>query len=242
MKKLLPILLTLLAVLAFGLTACAPNEETGNISSVVPDPPSHTESGDTGNTGGNDDTPNASNEESGHTYLIAYFSLTEVISEGANASSSATPYAGNTESVAKEIQKQIGGDLFKIQTVKTYPTSHSECSKVAEQEMRSNARPELSSHVDDMEKYDVVFVGYPIWWYREPMAIRTFLDEYKFGGKTIIPFCTTLGAGISQSMNNISGQCPNSTVVKGLSLSTGRADNSVAVKNWLTEIGLIKGV
>ena len=90
-----------------------------------------------------------------------------------------------------------------------------------------------------MDDYDVIFVGYPIWWYQEPMAIRTFLEEYDLTGKTIIPFCTTMGAGISQSIENIAEICDKSTIVDGLSLSTGRADNSAAVRDFLEKIGLL---
>lgn len=223
MKKMLS-LFALAALLAFVLAGCAMGTNSGgNTVPTVPDGPS---------------SPDPDGGFDGN-ILIAYFSLTEVIPEGANASSHATPYAGNTESVAREIQTQIGGDLFKIQTVRTYPTSHSECSRIAEQEMRSNARPELSSHVEDMAQYDIVFLGYPIWWYQEPMAIRTFLEEYDFGGKTIVPFCTTMSAEISQSIGNINELCPDSTIVNGHTFSTGRADNSSAVTEWLTEIGML---
>lgn len=170
--------------------------------------------------------------------LIAYFSLIDIVPEGADASAHATPEIGNTESVAMEIQNQVGGDLFAIHTVQNYPVSHSECSGIAKEEMRSDLRPELSTHVEDMSQYDTVYLGYPIWWYQEPMAIRTFLEEYDFAGKTVIPFCTTLGAGISQSEENIAGLIPEAKLLSGLSLSTGRQDNSERVSEWLTEIGM----
>lgn len=248
MKKISYLLIPFL-LLSFVFTACTGSSGGNPTVPTVPTVPprnDHTNSTDgslPGQTTNPEESDNSgdhsSGDESGHKILIAYFSLTEVITEGANASSSATPYTGNTESVAKEIQNQIGGDLFKIQTVRTYPTSHSECSKIAEQEMRDNARPELSSHVENMDDYDVIFVGYPIWWYQEPMAIRTFLEEYDLTGKTIIPFCTTMGAGISQSIENIAEICDKSTIVDGLSLSTGRADNSAAVRDFLEKIGLL---
>lgn len=226
MKKITLFLVALFAVLTLTLTACTPNANGGESTTVpvVPNIPT---------------TDDESDENTEFNVLIAYFSLTEVIPEGANASSHATPYVGNTESVAREIQSQIGGDLFKIQTVQTYPTSHSECSRIAEQEMRSDARPELSSHVEGMADYDIVFVGYPIWWYQEPMAIRTFLEEYDFEGKTIVPFCTTMSAGIEQSIRNINNLCPDTTVVNGYTFRTGRADNSAAVTDWLTQIGML---
>lgn len=180
----------------------------------------------------------SSQEESGGKTLIAYFSLADIVPEGADASAHATPEIGNTESAAKEIQAQVGGELFAIKTVQSYPVSHSECSAIAEEEMRSDARPELSTHVENMEDYEIIYIGYPIWWYQEPMAIRSFLEEYDFSGKTIIPFCTTLGAGVEESEDNIAALCPDSTVLEGLTLYTGRNSFSEPVAEWLEEIGV----
>ena len=170
--------------------------------------------------------------------LIAYFSLIDIVPEGADASAHATPSIGNTESAAIEIQKQVGGDLFAIKTVKTYPVSHRECSAIAEEEMRSDARPELSTHVENMADYDTIYIGYPIWWYQEPMAIRSFLEEYDFSDKTVIPFCTTLGAGVSESVDNIKSLLPDATVLSGVTLRTGRQDMSGDISDWLSDIGM----
>lgn len=177
-------------------------------------------------------------EESGGKTLIAYFSLVDIVPEGADASAHATPEIGNTESAALEIQTQVGGDLFAIKTVQTYPVSHSDCSAIAEEEMRSDARPELSTHVENMEDYEIIYIGFPIWWYQEPMAIRTFLEEYDFSGKTIVPFCTTLGAGVEESVDNIKTLCPDATILDGLTLRTGRDSFSESVAEWLEEIGI----
>ena len=177
-------------------------------------------------------------EEKDSKILIAYFSLTDIIPDGADAVTHATPSIGNTEYAAMEIQKQTGGDLFAIQTVETYPVSHSECSAVAEEEMRSDARPKLSTHVENMEDYDIVYIGFPIWWYQEPMAVRTFLEEYDFSGKTIIPFCTTLGAGVEESEENIKSLCPDAVVLDGLTLHTGRDSFNEPVTEWLEELGI----
>ena len=162
----------------------------------------------------------SSDSQKKNNILIAYFSLVDIVPEGADASTYATPNIGNTEVAALEIQAQTSGDLFAITTVQKYPVTHSECSVVAEKEMRSDARPELSSHIENMEDYDIIFVGFPIWWYQEPMAIRTFLQEYDFSGKTIIPFCTTFGAGVEESQKNIKTLCPQAEVLKGLTLHT----------------------
>lgn len=104
--------------------------------------------------------------------------------------------------------------------------------------MRSDARPELSGHVENMEQYDTVYIGYPIWWYMEPMAIRTFLEEYDFTGKTVIPFCTTLGAGIGESEENIASLAGGATVLEGITLRTGRQDMSEDISSWLADIGM----
>ena len=170
--------------------------------------------------------------------LIAYFSQVDIVPDGADAVSHATPASGNTESAALEIQKQVGGDLFAIKTVKVYPASHQECSAIAEEEMRSDTRPELSTHVENMDDYDTVYIGYPIWWYQEPMAIRSFLDEYDFSGKTVIPFCTSLGAGVSQSESDIKAMLPDASVLSGITLHTGRHDMSGEIEAWLSDIGM----
>ena len=182
--------------------------------------------------------PTVSEETAGGKTLIAYFSLIDIVPEGADASAHATPSVGNTESAAMEIQKQVGGDLFAIKTVQTYPVSHREASAIAEEEMRSDARPELSTHIENMDEYDTVYIGYPIWWYIEPMAIRTFLEEYDFSGKTIIPFCTTLGAGVDESVKNISSLADGATVLDGVTLRTGRKDHSEDISEWLSDIGM----
>lgn len=182
--------------------------------------------------------PTANEETTGGKTLIAYFSLIDIVPEGADASAHATPSIGNTESAAMEIQRQVGGDLFAIKTVQTYPVGHREASAIAEEEMRSDARPELSTHLDNMDEYDTVYIGYPIWWYIEPMAIRTFLDEYDFSGKTIIPFCTTMGAGVEESIENITSLADGATVLDGVTLRTEREDHSEDISEWLSDIGM----
>ena len=170
--------------------------------------------------------------------LIAYFSQARIVSEGADAVSSATPYVGNTFSAAQEIQKQIGGDIFEIVTVDSYPVNHREASAIAERELKANARPALATHVKNIESYDVIFIGYPIWWYTEPMAVRTFLEEYNFSGKIIVPFCTTLGAGVAESVSDIKSLCPGANVLEGATLRTGRQDMSADISKWLSKVGM----
>ena len=236
-------LICILAVcLLCSLAACGSSEpsvseETPSSSATIPTEDTTMPSNEPDTTTSQPDSDAAEPTAEKKT-LIAYFSLVDIVPEGADASAHATPSIGNTESAAIEIQKQVGGDLFAIKTVKTYPVSHRECSAIAEEEMRSDARPELSTHVENMADYDTIYIGYPIWWYQEPMAIRSFLEEYDFSGKTVIPFCTTLGAGVSESEDNIKSLLPDATVLSGVTLRTGRQDMSGDISDWLSDIGM----
>ena len=104
-------------------------------------------------------------------------------------------------------------------------------------EKRNNARPELSSRVNNMDQYDTVILGYPNWWGTFPMAVFTFLEEYDFSAKTILPFCIHEGSGLGSSESDIRKLCSGATVLSGLAIrggSVGRADQLVA--NWLKSI------
>ena len=143
-------------------------------------------------------------------------------------------WSGNTKKVAEQIHQEVGGDIFEIKTVKQYPTTHAETSKVAEQEMKSKARPELASKVTDMKSYDVIILGYPIWWYTAPMAVNTFLDSYDFKGKTILPFCTSGGYGVTKSVEDIRKEVKDAKVLNGL-----LANDSSTVNPWLEQAGVL---
>jgi flavodoxin len=141
---------------------------------------------------------------------------------------------GNTEIIAKKIQGHIGGDLFKIDTVKPYPADYTETTNVARDELRKNVHPELTDTVKNMADYDVIYLGYPNWWNTFPMAVFTFLESYDFSGKTIVPFCTHEGSGLGRSENDIKKVCPNAKVFTGIAIrgsSVTGADNMV--NSWL---------
>jgi flavodoxin len=146
---------------------------------------------------------------------------------------------GNTEVIAKKIQGLTGSDLFRIQTVKTYPEDYTETTNVAKDELDKNARPELTEKVNGMDAYDVIFIGYPNWWGTMPMAVFTFLESDDFSGKTIIPYCTHEGSGMGSSERDINKLCPNAKVLSGLAIkggSVGRANKELA--NWLKKLGM----
>lgn len=144
-------------------------------------------------------------DTNGNRILIAYFSHT-----------------GTTEEAAKEIQAVAGGDLFAITVTDPYPSSYQSTVDRARRELDQNARPGLSSRVERMEDYDVILLGYPIWWHTAPMAIDTFLESYDLNGKVVLPFCTSGGSSIEESMPDIRslGRRRGASVGNGLTANT----------------------
>lgn len=166
--------------------------------------------------------------------LIAYFSR-----KGNNYVSGkiANLSVGNTEVVAKMIQEITDGSLFHIESKNAYPEDYTETTEIARKELRVNARPELTDQMDDIAAYDVVFLGYPNWCGTMPMPVFTFLEEYDFSRKTIIPFCTHEGGGLGHSEKDIAKRCPTATILKGLAINgstVGSAKNTVS--EWLDKI------
>jgi flavodoxin len=148
---------------------------------------------------------------------------------------------GNTEVIAKKIKEFIGGELFEINTVKPYPIDYSETINVARDELRKNARPELTEPVKNMDDYEVIYLGYPNWWGTFPMAVFTFLESYNLAGKTIIPFCTHEGSGLGKSIEDIKRICPGSNVLKGLPIRGSQVRNAHdEIISWLQGLEIKK--
>ena len=167
------------------------------------------------------ETPEQTDETSG--VLVAYFTRT-----------------GTTEGMANAIHQVVGGDIFAIKTVTPYSSSYQEILTQAQQELQDNARPALSSTVPNMNDYDVIFIGYPIWHGTCPMAILTFLESYDLSGKTIVPFCTSGSSSISSSEQAIQTACPDSTILEGLGLTSSETSNPQSpVAAWLEELDLL---
>lgn len=150
--------------------------------------------------------------------LVAYFSHT-----------------GNTEKVAQLIQSKTGADIFKIETAAPYPSVYRETTELAKQEKADNARPALKNKVENMAQYDVVFVGFPIWWHTAPMAVATFADSYDFSGKTVITFCTSGGSPISESTPDINKWFKGANVIEGI---RAYPDDTAATEKWLAGLNL----
>lgn len=187
------------------------------------------------------------NKENGKT-LVVYYSL--VLPDGTDASASASrvivdgePH-GTTEYMAKVIQEETGADVFEIQTVQEYPTEYRDVTSQASEEKESGFRPELATHIDNIDQYDTIFVGYPNWWGDMPMALYSFFDEYDLSGKTIIPFNSHGGSGFSQTVQSIATLEPNATVsTDGLSLSRGTVPTSRdTIAEWVANLGYQKNI
>lgn len=144
-------------------------------------------------------------------------------------------WSGHTKAVAEQIQQEIGADIFFIQPGKEYPQDYSECVDIAKTERNENARPPVSSTVDNMGQYDVIFVGYPIWWGKAPMFIYTFLEQYDLNGKIIVPFCTTGGTPIDGSITDIRTSAAGAQIVQG-----SESSDPAAVSEWLKNIGAVQ--
>jgi flavodoxin len=146
-------------------------------------------------------------------------------------------HTGNTREIANQIHKIVGGDIFEIQAVMTYPDDYEEVKKRARQELDSGYKPALKTKINNINSYDIVFIGYPIWWGTFAAPVKTFLSEYNFSGKTIVPFCTHGGSGLGRSVPDIQALCPHSTILDGLAVwgkNAKTAQNDVST--WVRRI------
>ena len=239
MKKVTAFLIS--AVLLLSFTACGNNDQKMPSEGVI-DRPQQSQNTDNNQNSSDQSTDNNQNNQSntsdGSKILITYFTVPETdgVDTVANASRVAKDgkVVGNTEFIASIIQETLGGDLFAIETVQEYPGSHSPLLEFAYNEKSDNARPELSSHIENLSEYDVIFVGFPNWNADLPMPLYTFFEEYDFSGKTLIPFVTHGGSGFSSTIRTIKSLEPDATVVEeGLSVSRNNVANAENdVKEW----------
>ena len=189
-------------------------------------------------------TPETSQIQNNGKILIAYFTMPET--DGTDMSSSASRVINNdelmgaTEYVARVIQDNTGGDLFQIETEQTYTGTHDPLVDQAADEQDENARPALKTTIDNLDDYDVIFLGYPNWWGDMPMPLYTFLEAYDFSDKTIIPFNTHGGSRFSSTISTIEELQPNATVIEdGLTISRNDvADAESEIVDWVESLGL----
>lgn len=245
MKKLL--LTVILIVCLFMLGGCQNSGSTGNQTGK--NNSSAVSQSDKSDTSKQDDKSAVSKSESGVSAdnntsdgtktLVVYFSRTGEQYGVGNIDK------GNTAIVAEMIAEKTGADSFEILPKEDYyPYTYDALTDIAKQELNDNARPEIKGTVPDLSKYDTVFIGAPVWWGDWPMIMYTFFEGNRdaLAGKTLIPFSTHAGSGLSGFDSKLSGACPDSTVGTGLAISGTDAQNNQdsvreSVDSWLSGLG-----
>ena len=226
-KIILPISLLLLLT----LVSCQSNEGTSdsNSNAVISD----------------GETDFTLNEEYGNT-LVAYFSEPET--NGADAVAGASRIVqngevlGNTEQIALWIADYSNSDVHQIDTVEDYPGDHDELVEQAQDEQQSNARPALSESINNLDQYDTIFVGYPIWWADLPMPMYSFFENENLSGKNIIPFSTHGGSRFANTVATITELESNAAVESnGYTVSRNNvSDSRDAVYDWLSNFASVR--
>ena len=227
-KKYTAVLLS--AVLAVFLGACGASAEgeTDEAAEVQESAESPESSGSQGSEGG---------------ILIAYFTAAE--NSGVDAVSSASysevngEAKGRMQALAEMIQVETGGDLFSIQTEEIYPADGGDLIDYAAEEQSEGARPALSTHIENLDDYDTIFIGYPNWWADLPMPLYSFFDEYDFAGKTIIPFNSHNGSRFSNTISTIEELEPEADVIEnGFTINERNVPDAAGeIADWLSELG-----
>ena len=227
----------------------AADEEQSTEEAVAGEEQPAEESTETETEQSTEGTAEAESSEAGaqSSLLVAYFSYAEnaALPDDVDASASASiqPWngalTGNTGVVADMIAQATGADLFSIRTVEQYPDTYDATLDQGQQEQSDGARPELATHLENLDSYDTIFLGFPNWWGDMPMAVYTFLDEVDLSGKTVIPFVTSGGSGFSNTISTIQQMEPQATVQEGLSIGASSATGAQQqVESWLSELGL----
>lgn len=201
-KKGISLLLTLL--LLFSSAACG-QEEDGESS----------ETHRSGGTTGTEETTEEAGAATDGKILIAYFSWADNAVSGEEVDAQTSPSVtepGHVAQLATWVQEETGGDLFSIRVQEPYPTDWSECLDRANQEKADDVHPELAETLDNIDEYDVVFLGYPNWWYSCPMALFSFFDQHDLTGKQVYLFCSHGTGGLAESVEDISEALPDSQI------------------------------
>lgn len=223
MKKLLILLLGVFLI--SGFTSCGDDEPTNE-----PQNP------DTETPDGSDDDPDGDEPDANPgKILVVYFSRT-----GYNYPNQWLDI-GHTARVAGYIAELTGGDRFEIVPVVPYPDNYEEAVAIAREEYDGNARPAITGRVENMDEYDTVFIGGPVWHGAMPMIIRTFYESYYLSGKTLVPFSTHAGSGLADCERLAQSYYPNNTILGGLAVRGTDSQNARPdVEAWLRRIGIIE--
>lgn len=173
----------------------------------------------------NHETPAPSEDDTAENaaVLVAYFSAT-----------------GTTEGVAEKIADALHADLYEITPEEPYTSAdlnyNDSSSRVSTEHNDPSIRPAIAGSVENMGDYDVIFLGYPIWWGQAPQIIRTFLESYDLSGKTVVPFCTSASSDIGSSASNLHSLAENAVWLEGRRFSGGVSDSSIV--SWINGLNL----
>lgn len=245
MKKILSLVLPF--AMAFSLAACSVNTSNAATSEspVVPQTDNTTEATTTA-----EPTEAAESESlpvSTANTLVVYFSMPETTDPNNMTEEEDNSVVvidgevlGNTQYVAHVIQQNTGADMFRIEPETPYPVDHDTLVDLAAEEQNSSARPAIRDHIENLEQYDTIFVGYPNWWGDMPMILYSFFEEYDFAGKTIIPFNTHGGSGFSSTIEEITRLEPEATVNQdGFTVSRNNVQEAEPdILAWLNQLSL----
>lgn len=187
-------------------------------------------------------------EASDFKILVVYFSVPETTNydntteEDSSAASADGEVLGDTEYLAYVIQENTGADIFRIEPETPYPTDYDTLVSLMQTEQNEGARPVIKDHVENIEEYDTIFLGYPNWWDDIPMILYSFLEEYDLSGKTIIPFSTNSGSGVSDTIGTIAELEPDAYVSEeGFAVSKAEVQSAESdIISWLKGLGYIK--
>lgn len=234
MKKITVLLIAFSMLLS--LAACGGKDESEgssfsegavfsaeNETENIQDTPADTDISVAGETGSGSSNSEGENDTEEHRSLVAYFSAT-----------------GTTKGVAESLAEGAGADLYEILPEESYTDDdldyHDDNSRSTMEMNDPSSRPKISGSVDHMEQYEVVFIGYPIWWGEAPRIVSTFMESYDFSGKTIVPFCTSGGSGMGSSAANLEKLTSNAEWLSGRRFDGG--STSAEMAEWVGSLGL----
>ena len=249
MRRWMAAALTVLLVLSFAACAGSRQEEQPASAEATEQSQSASvqEEEEPASTEQQPEEPASSTEQPSDTQesgvLVAYFSWADNAVIDGEVDSVASPSVtapGNVQQLAQWISERTGGDLFSIQVTEPYSSDWDACLERANQERAEDARPELTASVEQLERYDTVFLGYPNWWYGVPMALLSFLEENDLSDKQVYLFCSHGTGGLASSVEQIDEALPDSTALSENIFDVYEEDASSSQQDilaWLEELG-----
>ena len=249
MKKRIAALMitTIFALTGAGCSQNDPSEQAADSSNAqeeaAEDGNAQEATEDTGDTASSDTGTAQEGQSESSNVLIAYFSVPEdADTEGIDANAGASVVVregqvmGNLEYMADVIQQTIGGDLFRIETVEEYPLDHEPLVDQAAEEQDEEARPELSTQIENPDQYDTILLGYPIWWGIAAWPVDSFVENNDFTGKTVIPFATSASSGLGESGQLLADLAGTGDWQDGMRF--GSRPDEADVQEWVNGLGL----